>query len=295
MRIDLYSLKLFIAVMEEKSLARAAEREHIAASAISKRISELEAVFNMRLFERKPTRLEPLPGAYVLLRHARTVRQNIEQLQIEMSDLSEGVKGTVRVAASIAVITQYLPQQLRTFTSRHPGIEIELTDSLSPRAISLVIEGRADIGIYADPFVAAGLRTLPYCEELLVAVLPAGHDLLARRSLKLGDMLPYDFVCLRQESSLNTLITQAAARIGQPVRRRVQVSGNESVCCMIQVGMGIGILPQAWLESHPGFADISARPLDEPWARRRVQLCYQDHHQTLHMPTQLLLQHLRRA
>jgi DNA-binding transcriptional LysR family regulator len=295
MRIDLYSLKLFIAVMEEKSLARAAEREHIAASAISKRMAELEAVFNVRLFERKPTRLEPMAAAYVLLRHARTARQNIEQMQIEMSDLSEGEKGTVRVASSIAAITQYLAPHLKTFIARHPGIQVEISDSLSPHAIALVSEGKADIGIFGDPFVANGLRTLPYCEELLVAVLPAGHELLARRTLKLADMLPYDFVCLRQESSLNTLIVQAAARLGQPIHKRVQVSGNEAVACMVELSMGIAILPQAWLERHSGFAGISTRPLDEPWARRRLQLCYQDHDQMLHMPTQLLLQHLRGA
>lgn len=295
MRIDLYSLKLFISVMEEKSLARAAEREHIAASAISKRMAELEGAFNVRLFDRKPTKLEPLSAAYVLLRHARTVRQNMEQMQIEMSDLSEGVKGTVRVAASIAAITQYLAEQLKTFIARHPGIQVEISDSLSPHAIVLVSEGKADIGIFGDPFVAEGLRTLPYCEEMLVAVLPAGHELLERRSLKLADMLPYDFVCLRQESSLNTLIVQAAARLGQPIHKRVQVSGNEAVACMIELGMGVGVLPQAWLDGHSGFAGISTRPLDEPWTRRRLQLCYRDNDQMLHMPTQMLLEHLRGA
>jgi DNA-binding transcriptional LysR family regulator len=293
MRIDLYTLRLFIAVMEEKGLAKAAAREHIAASALSKRLSDLEQTLNIKLFDRRPTRLEATPAAYTLLRHAHTIRQNVEQLQVEMSDLSTGVRGTVRIAASIAVITQYLPKQLREFSDRHPGVVIELADSLSPHAIQLVTEGKADVGIFGDPFVATGLRVLPYSEEVLVAVLPAGHDLAQQRSLTLADMLPYDFVCLREESSLNTLLMTAAARLGQPIKRRVQVSGNEAVCCMVEMGMGISVLPAPWLAKHSAFSGLAAVALNEQWANRRLQLCFHDHHHTLNMPTQLLVEHLR--
>jgi DNA-binding transcriptional LysR family regulator len=293
MRIDLYTLRLFVAVMEEKSLSRAAEREHIAASAISKRLSDLERTFELKLFDRRPTRLEPTRAAHVLLCHARTIRQNVEQLQIEMSDLSEGVRGTVRIAASIAVVTQYLPEQLQSFSARHPGILIELTDSLSPNAIQAVSEGRADIGIFGEPFVANGLRTLPYSEELLVAVMPIGHALLERKNLKLAEMLPYDFVCLRANSSLSTLVAAAAAQLGLPVNRRVQVSGNEAVCCMVEAGLGIAILPAPWLENHRTFAGLETRPLHEPWARRQLKICFHDASNTLNVPTQLLVEHLR--
>ena len=293
MRIDLYTLQLFIAVMEEKSLTRAAAREHIAASAISKRLSDLEHDFNLKLFERRPTRLEPTRAAELLLRHARTIRNNVEQLQIDMSDLSEGVRGAVRIAASIAVITQYLPEQLRTFTARHPGIQIELTDSLSPHAIQLVTDGQGDIGVYGDPFVATGLRALPYREEFLVAVLPLGHELAQRASMTLSDMLDHDFVCLRGDSSLNTLLMSGAMRLGRTIKRHVQVSGNEAVCCMVDLGMGVAILPAPWLEKHQTFANLTTRTLDEPWARRRLQLCFHDHQHSLNMPTRLLVEHLR--
>jgi DNA-binding transcriptional LysR family regulator len=292
-RLDLYTLRLFIAVMEEKGLAKAARREHIAVSALSKRLSLLEDTLTIKLFERLPTRLQATSAAYVLLRHARSIQHGVEQLQVEMSDLSTGVRGTVRIAASIAVITEYLPPQLRAFAERHPGIVIELADSLSPHAIQLVAEGQADVGIFGDPFAADGLRTVPYTEETLVAVLPVGHELLARKSVRLTDMLPYDFVCPRSESSLSTLLTQAAAELGQPIKRRVQVSGHEAVCCMIETGMGIGVLPEAWLARHPTFTGLTTLRLDERWARRRLRLCFQNHHHTLNMPTQLLVEHLR--
>ena len=292
-RIDLYTLQLFVTVMDTKSLTQAAVREHIAASAISKRMSDLEALLNLRLFERRPTRLEPTRAAELLLRHANTILHSVQQLEVEMSDLSEHVRGAVRIAASIAVVTQYLPRQLREFSSRHPGVTIELTDSLSPQAIKAVTDGHADIGIFGEPFIAHGLSTVPYSEETLVAVLPLGHDLLERTSLTFAQMLPYEFVFLRSESSLSTLLLAAAAKLGHPISRRVQVSGNEAVCCMVEMGMGIAVLPAPWLERHPHFPGLETRPLVEPWAQRRLHLCFHGERNTLNVPTQLLVEHLR--
>jgi len=295
MRIDLYTLQLFVAVMETRSLTQAAAREHIAVSAISKRMSDLEAMLNLRLFERRPTRLEPTRAADVLLRHANTIRRNIQQLEVEMTDLSEDVRGTVRIAASIAVVTQYLPRQLRAFSALHPGVSVELTDSLSPHAIKLVADGQADIGIFGDPFTATGLSTVPYHEETLLAVLPPGHELLGRPSLTFAEMLPFEFVCLRSESSMSTLLFAAAARLDQQISRRVQVSGNEAVCCMVEMGMGISVLPEPWLERHQqNFAGIETRPLNEPWARRFLHMCFNGDRHTLNVPTQLLVEHLRK-
>jgi len=293
MRIDLYTLQLFVTVMDTKSLTQAAVREHIAASAVSKRMSDLEALLNLRLFERRPTRLEPTRAAELLLGHANTILHSVRQLEVEMSDLSEHVRGTVRIAASIAVVTQYLPRQLRSFSSRHPGVTIELTDSLSPQAIKAVTDGQADIGIFGEPFIAQGLSTLPYSEETLVAVLPFGHALSANASLTFAQMLPYEFVFLRSESSLSTLLLAAAAKLGLPISRRVQVSGNEAVCCMVEMGMGIAVLPAPWLERHPHFPGLETRPLTEPWAQRHLHLCFHGERNTLNVPTQLLVEHLR--
>jgi DNA-binding transcriptional LysR family regulator len=294
MRIDLYTLQLFVAVMDTKSLTQAAAREHIAASAISKRMSDLEALLNLRLFERRPTRLEATSAAATLLRHANTILHNVRQLEVEMSDLSAEVRGTVRIAASIAVVTQYLPQQLRAFSLLHPGVTIELTDSLSPHAIKLVSDGQADIGIFGDPFVAHGLGTRAYNEETLLAVLPVGHPLLDHDSLTFVEMLPFEFVCLRSESSMSTLLITAAAKLGLPIIRRVQVSGNEAVCCMVEMGMGVSVLPAPWLERHPTFPGLETRPLSEPWAQRHLHLCFNDDRHTLNVPTQLLVEHLRK-
>src|SRR5262245_39456172 len=94
-RVDLVTLSLFIAVVEETSLAKAAEREHLAPSAISKRLQDLELNLNVKLFERKPTGMFPTAAGTALLHHARLIMRNVSELETELVDFAGGVRGTI--------------------------------------------------------------------------------------------------------------------------------------------------------------------------------------------------------
>jgi DNA-binding transcriptional LysR family regulator len=288
--MDLKTLRLFVAVMESGSISKAAERQHIAVSAVSKRLARLEGHLGSKLFHRRPEGLEPLPAAAVLLRNAHTVLRNISQMQIEMAEFAEGVRGTVMIATSSAIAANYLPDELRAFSLLHPAITIAVRDALSPEAVQMANEGTVDFSIFADPYSAGSLRTLPYRTEKLLAVLPAGHPLGASRALSLGEMLPFDFVLGRPGSSLNTIIERAAAAEGLTVRSRVQVAGSETIARMVEAGHGVSILPVslAWARRPGGML---ARPLREAWAERHLRICFPPR-ETMTKPAQLLVDHL---
>ena len=115
MRFDLLSLKLFVAVCESKSISRAAAREHIAASAVSKRISDLEELVKAPLFHRTTKGLEPTASAQALLRHARVVMRDLQQMEYELAEHATGLCGRVRIHASVSTILQHLPRDLANF------------------------------------------------------------------------------------------------------------------------------------------------------------------------------------
>ncbi|WP_207541275.1 LysR family transcriptional regulator [Sabulicella rubraurantiaca] len=290
--MDLQSLRLFVAIMETGSITRAAQRENIAISAVSKRLGLLEARIGSKLFMRHPNGLEPTPAAAVLLRNARTVLRNLAQMQLEMAEFSEGVRGTVSIAASIAIASNYLPDELRSFSLSHPGVTISVHDALSRQAVEMVKDGAADLGIFAEPYSAGDLPTVAYKTEQLVAVLPAGHPLSTRRALTLAEMVSYDFVLGRPGSSLTTLIERAAAAAGSLPRFRVQVSGSEAIARMVEAGLGVSILPAAMARPRR-TAGMVLRPLREPWASRRLRLCFPPGEATT--PARLLVEHLSAA
>ena len=106
-RMDLTSLQLFVAVCELGSIGRAAEREFIAASAVGKRLSELEATVGTQLLYRHARGVNLTPAGESLLHHARSVLFSLEKMQGELSEYADGVRGHVRVHASMSAIVQF--------------------------------------------------------------------------------------------------------------------------------------------------------------------------------------------
>jgi hypothetical protein len=146
-RIDLTSLQLFVAVCELGSIGRAAEREFIAASAVSKRLSDLEATVDTALLYRHSRGVTLTPAGESLLHHARNVLYGLERMQGELSEYADGVRGHVRMHANMSAIVQFLPEDLGAFAREHSQIKIDLQEHLSPDVLSAVAEGTADIGI----------------------------------------------------------------------------------------------------------------------------------------------------
>jgi len=162
-RIDLTSLQLFVAVCELGSIGRAAEREFIAASAVSKRLSDLETAVDTALLYRHSRGVTLTPAGESLLHHARTVLFGLERMQGELSEYAEGVRGHVRMHANISAIVQFLPEDLGAFARAHSQVKIDLQEHLSSDVLHAVQEGAADLGLCntGGPAAAKAALTAP--------------------------------------------------------------------------------------------------------------------------------------
>ena len=291
-RIDLTSLQLFVAVCELGSIGRAAEREFIAASAVSKRLSDLEAAVDTALLYRHSRGVTLTPAGESLLHHARTVLFGLERMQGELSEYADGVRGHVRMHANISAIVQFLPEDLGAFARAHSQIKIDLQEHLSPDVLHAVREGAADLGICNVPATAEGdLQSRPYRADNLVLIVPQGHALQAQAAIKFDEVLDWDIVGLHAGSSISLAMRQAAAQAGRPLRQRIQVTGLDAMCRMIDNGLGVGLLPDRAFALMQGVGRLAAVPLDEPWARRELRLVARDF-DALPVTARLLVEHL---
>ena len=293
MNIDLLTLKLFVAVVEEQGVAKAAEREHIAASAVSKRIADLEKAAKVQLFRRHHTGLRPTPAGHAFLHHARVLMRDLAQMDSEVGEYAQGVRGSLKVFANNSAMVQYLPGDLSRFLKSHPLIHVALEEAISPVIVRAVADGAADIGIYGGNIPATGLTVLPYRQDRLVVVVPAKHPLRKQSSVRLTAVLPYDLVGMQEGSSIDTLVTKAATDLGHPVKLRIRTAGFDAIGRMVQAGLGIAIMPQLIADSYRSSLRIAAIPLAEPWAVRRLDLCVQDM-ASLPAAARLLVEHLTR-
>jgi DNA-binding transcriptional LysR family regulator len=293
-RLDLTSLQMFVAVCELGSIGKAAEREFIAPSALSKRLSDLEATLGSALLHRHSRGVHLTPAGQNLLHHARRVLFSLERLQTELGEYSDGARGQVRVHASISATVQFLPEDLGAFIHAHEGIKIDLEEHLSSEVIRAVQEGAADLGICNTADGVGELQTLPYRQDQLVLIVPSGHVLTSQSMLPFEETLAFDHVGLHSNSSIYVVMRQAASALGQTIKLRIQVTGLDAMCRMIHNGLGIGVMPRQAFELVRGVSALACVPLTDAWATRRIDLVARDF-STLPRTARLLVDHLTAA
>jgi DNA-binding transcriptional LysR family regulator len=293
-RLDLTSLQLFVAVCEAGSIGRAAERESIAASAVSKRLSDLEAAVDAPLLYRHARGVDLTPAGETFLHHARSVLFSLDKMQGELSEYAQGVRGHVRIHANISAIVQFLPADLGAFTTRHEQVKIDLEERVSTEIIRAMHEGEADIGICNPQSGLGGLQSRAYRQDRLVLVVPSRHPLAALPSVWFADTLDHDLVGLHGNSAIDLAMRRAAAEAGKSLRLRIRVTGLDAMCRMIDNGLGIGLVPDHAFELLRQIGDLHAVPLRDDWATRDIQILARDF-AALPVTARLLVDHLTAA
>jgi DNA-binding transcriptional LysR family regulator len=275
-RHNLLTLHMFIAVVEEESIAAAAEREHIAASAISRRISRLEAMLETKLFTRHSKGIVLTEAGIALLHHARTIHGAVAVMEAEFRGFARGLRGLIRIAANKSAIMETLPMELAGFLALHPLIRIDLEEGIGPAIVQLVASNTADIGIYGGNIPAPGLHVVPYRKDELIVVLPIGHPLADRNPIGFEALLGHDFVCLEKGSSIETLCRRAASDLGGEVKVRVRVGSFEGQQRMIESGLGIGIVPRQVFDGRLRQGNLVALDLEDGWRMRPLNIGVRD-------------------
>ncbi|WP_321793532.1 LysR family transcriptional regulator [Caballeronia sp. J97] len=291
-RLDLTTLQLFLAVFEEGTLTRAAEREAIAVSAASKRLLELEQAVGAVLFERKARGMELTPAGETLLHHARRVLRDVENIGIELAEHASGVRGYVRMMANLSAIVEFLPEDLRAFSSVHDQIKIDLEERPSGGIVEGVADSLVELGICSGDADTRGLETAHYRHDRLAIVMPGDHPLASAASVAFAQTLDFDHIGLHSASSINMRTHLAARQAGRALRLRIHVPGFDAVCRMVQAGMGVGVLPMQVFEAMGRQLGLAAVALEDEWAARSLVIVVRDS-DALSPVSRLLFDHLR--
>lgn len=294
MRYDLTTLEVFVAIAEEKSLTKAAQRRHLAVSAVSKRIAELEDLVGSPLLVRYPRGVALTPAGQSTLRYAREIFATLQRMDDELGEYAAGVKGHVKIHATTAVLAQFLPADLGAFLQRYPQVKVDVEERVGAEIVRAVSSGVADIGIFSTRTPAPTLQTFEYKKDELVIAVPSGHPLALKQRISFADTFEYEFVGPHAESSINALMATASREAGLPVRQRVQVSSFDCMCRMVAAHIGIAMLPMGVLLPMMSLLDLQAVHLEDPWAQRSLVIGVRDF-DALSLVSSTLIDHLTSA
>jgi DNA-binding transcriptional LysR family regulator len=208
-----------------------------------------------------------------LLQHARAILADAERLREDLGAYAGGLAGQIRVLSNTNALTEFLPEALSSFLAAHPQVSVDLEERLSDEIVGLIAEGVADLGIVAGTVDAASLETFPFRKDRFVLVVGRDHPLAKQTKTAFAQVLDYDFVGLDRSSALQRFLADKAARVGQPLRLRIQLRSFDAVCRMVECNVGIGIVPETTARRVSRSMAIAVVALTDTWALRDLTIC----------------------
>ncbi|HEK1610021.1 LysR family transcriptional regulator [Pseudomonas aeruginosa] len=203
------------------SIRGAAETLHVAASAVNRRIQDLEDELGTPLFERLTRGVRLTAAGELFLGYARRRHADLEQVRSQIEDLRGVRRGRVALVASQALAPDFLPRAILEFQASHPGVAFEVKVFDRERAVQAVADFEADLGLVFNPPDLRGLRVLAQAKQRTCAVVAPDHPLAGRASVRLKDCLQYPLALpdssLSGRGVLDDLFANSSARPQPPL------------------------------------------------------------------------------
>jgi DNA-binding transcriptional LysR family regulator len=270
MRFDLTDLRLFLTVLECGSLTQGARAMHLALASVSERMAGMEAALGAPLLERNHRGVRATAAGEALVRHARSILGQVEQMRGELRTYATGLKGRVSLLSNTAAMAAFLPPQLCRFLAAHPDLSIDLEERPSTGIVQALADKRADLGIVADITDFGTLQTHLVASDRLVVVASHTHRLARQANVTFADALAEPIVGVA-DTALETHLAERASRLGRQLDYRIKLRNTEHVAMYIEAGIGIAILSDALARTIQ--RDLAVLPLSETWATRKLYLC----------------------
>jgi DNA-binding transcriptional LysR family regulator len=220
--------------------------------------------------------VEITPAGQKLLQHARVIMRQVDHLKHDFQEQSDGDAGHIRIFANTTAVTEFMPDILAQFLSVHPGVTVDLQERLTRDIVRGVLDGTTDLGIVAGPVDAPELQAIHFSTDRLVLVVPNGHPLQDQDKVKLVDAVRYPFITMHEGSTLVAFLRDQLERGGQRLPQRIQLYSFDSICRMVQAGVGIGVIPDSAARRYGADTKLRVVELDEPWVVRERKLLVRD-------------------
>ncbi len=257
------ALRYFLEVAQGGSIAHASAHLHVAASALSRRIADLEAQLGTPLFERHARGMLLTEAGEILARHARRTLLDSDRVLGEIDALRGLKAGRVRLATSDAFANELVPQLCAEFQRTHPGIRFHVQVLPTAQVPAAVRSGQADIGLCfsraAHPDIAVAWRQ----RAPVFALLPVGHALARVRRLTLRRMAAFPLALPPPETTIRQLIDVACNRQNLQLDP-VLVSGHaQTMLHFVASGGGLSVGSDIAARQGMASGQVLVRPLSD--------------------------------
>lgn len=196
------------------SIRKAAERLNVTASAVNRRIADLEDELGTLLFDRRPRGVRLTAAGELFVHYLRGQNDEVERMKSQIEDLKGLRRGTVRIACSQALALDFLPRQIAEFRKAHPAVSFDVKVVDHEWAMAALAAYEVDLVLVFRPPFLANFLPLMMLEQQVVAVMAKNHALAALRKLRLSDCAAYPVAMPERSIGGRQLLDEVSARTG---------------------------------------------------------------------------------
>ncbi|WP_338471120.1 LysR family transcriptional regulator [Niallia sp. XMNu-256] len=287
--MELRQIQYFIEVAKREHVTEAANYLHVAQSAVSRQIFNLESELGVDLFVREGRNVKLTPIGKVFLKHMEEAIAILENAQREIEEYLDPGHGTIRIGFPTSLATYTMPTAISAFRERYPDVKFQLKQGAYYDLIDRVAKGEIDMALLGPvPMREKKVRGSILFSENLVALLPIDHPLAKSPTLKLSQLREDGFILFPKGYILREILFEACEQQGFQPTVTFEGEDIDAIRGLVSAGLGVAIIPEITLIDGVPRSTVKV-PIVEPSVTRTVGIIIpKDRHL---LPTQNLFYH----
>lgn len=271
--MELRQLEYLVAVVEEGSFTRAAQRERVAQPAVSAQIRRLERMVGQQLLTRSSREVRLTEAGAALLPHARAALAAVRAAQHAVDEVVDIVRGAVAIG-TVTLHPVDVAALMADFHRDHPQVELTLLTDNSDELLVGLADGRLDLAIVsvAADVMPDGLDGVPITDEIIEAAVALDHPLRRRATVTLPELCQLPLISLPVGTGLRSRLDEACAAAGVRPRIGFEATNPQELADLARHGLGVAILPRSMARGDAGLHALRLTPTLRGrlvWAWRR--------------------------
>jgi LysR family transcriptional regulator, transcription activator of glutamate synthase operon len=270
--VELRQLQYFIKVARKEHVTQAAEELHVAQSAVSRQIHQLEEELGVHLFVQKGRNLHLTTAGRLFLQRVEAIFADLEKAIQETQELLDPEAGEIRIGFPHSLGISMIPSVVAEFRKENPNVRFRLKQGTYNQLLKDIMEGEVDIA-FISPFPEGHelLNGVVLLEEEVFAILPPGHPLAEHEEIRMEQLKDDSFVMLSEQYSLRSIIVNACLKAGFTPKIGFEGEETDTIRGLVAAGLGVSLLPEMALVEVSPLMPVKVRVM-EPRVIRSIAL-----------------------
>jgi DNA-binding transcriptional LysR family regulator len=273
MSVSLHLLKVFLQVLKDRGISKAAASLNVSQPSVSMQINQLESTFGVKLLDRLAHEVYPTQEGLMLREYATKILDLVDHMHADMVNVQNLKAGRLVVGASKVPSARKLPLAIAAFQKSYEKTEILMEVGNSDEVEQWILDNHIDFGIIVGRPVASQIVKEPFYEEELALVLPPRHPMSSRKHISAHDISKMR-VLLPHDGRVKTYVENCFAERNISIDRKVSLGSMDSVKTAIGAGLGVSIMARSTVEREVKTGVLRTKKLHDLDLKYPVNIVY---------------------